>query len=81
MSVHRADGGRELDVPALLRASRRRRLYGAVGGGMVGSGLAAVAVAAINAWASRPSSIVWIGLLLGLPLAVLGVVLINRIGD
>lgn len=70
-----------LDVVAVLRASRRRRLLGAVGGGMVGSGLAGVAVAALNLWLSKPVALVWLGFAIGVPLALVGALMIHRIGD
>lgn len=70
-----------LDARAALRASRRRRVFGALGGGMVGSGLAAVAVSALNFWLGKPPTLVWVGVALGLPLAVVGAGLILRIGD
>lgn len=82
-----SDAGREhaitagLDVAAVLRASRRRRLLGAVAGGMVGSGLAGVAVAALNFWLSKPMAFVWWGFAVGVPLALLGALMIHRIGD
>jgi hypothetical protein len=68
-------------MDALLRASRRRRLMGAVAGGMVGSGLAALAVAALNLWLGKPTMLVSAGLALGVPLALVGALMIHRIGD
>ena len=66
---------------AQVRASRRRRMFGAVGGGMVGTGLAALTVSVLNVWLGKPPVLAWSGVALGLPLAVLGGVLIHRIGD
>jgi hypothetical protein len=69
------------DAVALLRASRRRRIFGAMGGGMVGSGLAALVVSGLNLWLGKPPSLVWWGLAVGVPLALGGALLIHRIGD
>lgn len=77
-----ADGvGVLREAQAAVRASRRRRLFGALGGGMVGSGLASLAVAGLNFWLGKPPGLVWWALALGLPLAVAGTTLILRIGD
>ncbi len=70
-----------VDAAALLRASRRSRLRGAVGGGLVGSGFAALVVSGLNLWLGKPALLVWAGLLLGLPMAVVGGWLILKIGD
>jgi hypothetical protein len=69
------------EASSLLRASRRRRLFGAIGGGMLGSGLAALVLSGLNVWLGKPQMLVWWGLALGLPLAVGGVALIHRIED
>ncbi|MGL6291697.1 MAG: hypothetical protein ACRC2H_13485 [Silanimonas sp.] len=69
------------DAAAILRASRRNRFRGALGGGLVGSGFAALAVSGLNLWLGKPAVLVWIGLALGLPMAAAGVWLILRIGD
>lgn len=74
-------GAATLDAEAVVRASRRRRLVGAIGGGMVGSGLAAVAVSGVNFWLGKPLGLVGWGLALGLPLLIVGATLILRIGD
>lgn len=67
------------DIEAALRASRRRRLFGAVGGGMVGSGVAAIAVSGLNAMLGKPMFLVWAALALGLPLTVAGLLFLQRI--
>lgn len=69
------------EVQAALRASRRRRILGALGGGMLGSGMAALAVSGLDYWLGKSPVLVWLGLALGIPLAILGGVLIHRIGD
>ena len=51
----------------VLRASRRNRFRGALGGGLVGSGFAALVVSGLNLWLGKPAPLVWAGLLLGLP--------------
>jgi hypothetical protein len=56
-------------------------MLGAIGGGMVGSGAAALALSALNAWAGKPSLLVWAGLAMGLPMTVAGIVFINRVSD
>ncbi|WP_397608464.1 hypothetical protein [Silanimonas sp.] len=70
-----------VDAAAVLRASRRNRLRGAVGGGLVGSGFAALAVSGLNLWLGKPAPLVWAALLLGLPMAIIGSWLILKIGD
>ena len=70
-----------VDAAALLRASRRDRLRGAIGGGLVGSGFAALVVSGLNAWLGKPALLVWAGLLIGLPMALVGSWLILKIGD
>jgi ABC-type amino acid transport system permease subunit len=65
-------GGSLVDAAAVLRASRRNRLRGAVGGGLVGSGFAALAVSGLNLWLGKPAPLVWAALLLGLPMAIIG---------
>ena len=67
------------DIEAALRASRRRRLFGAVGGGMVGSGIAAIAVSGLNALLGKPMLLVWVALAIGLPLTLVGVLFLQRI--
>ncbi len=68
-----------LNIQAVLAASRRRRLYGALGGGMLGSGLAALAVSGLNLWLGKPMILVWVALGLGLPLTVAGGVFLRRV--
>lgn len=70
-----------LDAAAVLRASRRNRFRGALGGGLVGSGFAALVVSGLNLWLGKPALLVWAGLLLGLPMALVGSWLILKIGD
>ena len=70
-----------LDAAAVLRASRRNRVRGALGGGLVGSGFAALVVSGLNLWLGKPAPLVWAGLLLGLPMAFVGCWLILKIGD
>lgn len=67
------------DIEAALRASRRRRLLGALGGGMVGSGVAAIAVSGLNALLGKPMLLVWVALAIGLPLTVAGLAFLQRI--
>jgi len=70
-----------VDAAAVLRASRRKRFRGAVGGGLVGSGFAALVVSGLNLWLGKPAPLVWAGVLLGLPMALVGGWLILKIGD
>lgn len=70
-----------VDAEAVLRASRRNRFRGAVGGGLVGSGFAALVVACLNLWLGKPAPLVWAGVLIGLPVAIAGGWLILKIGD
>lgn len=69
------------DSAEILRASRRNRVRGALGGGLVGSGFAALAVSGLNLWLGKPAMLVWLGLALGVPMAAAGVWMILRIGD
>ena len=69
------------DSAEILRASRRNRVRGALGGGLVGSGFAALAVSGLNLWLGKPAMLVWLGLALGVPMAAAGVWMILRLGD
>ncbi len=69
------------DAAATLRASRRNRFRGAFGGGLVGSGIAALAVSGLNLWLGKPLMLVVFGVALGLPMALAGAWMILRIGD
>ena len=69
------------DSAEILRASRRNRVRGALGGGLVGSGFAALAVSGLNLWLGKPAMLVWLGRALGVPMAAAGVWMILRIGD
>lgn len=70
-----------IDAEAVLRTSRRNRFRGAVGGGLVGSGFAALVVSCLNLWLGKPALLVWAGFLIGLPMAIVGGWLILKIGD